>query len=61
MEVEHLAVLPYPVLVYGFWNYDKAMLQAPAYQHLGGRFVIILLCYLCNGWMVKSVSLVNGL
>src|SRR6187200_3249773 len=25
MEVEHLAVLPYPVLVYGFWNYDQAI------------------------------------
>jgi hypothetical protein len=26
LEVEHLAVLSYPVLMYGFWNRDKTII-----------------------------------
>ena len=61
LEVKHLAVLLYPVLVYGFWNHDQAVQQAAAYQHLGWRFVAILLCYCQNSWVVKSVTPGQGL
>jgi hypothetical protein len=41
--------------VYGFWNYDQAVLQAPAYKHLGWRFVM-LLCYRQDSWVVKPLT-----